>query len=150
MQYLLRLVLFLGIALNVACDRGPKSAAGFRLPDGEADKGQALFVEFECTACHTISGLELAAPTEKGPVTVKLGGAVSRVQTYGDLVTSVINPSHRLAPRYPVETVSTDGESLMRNYNDVLTVQQLVDLVAFLQSQYDVVAPPTRFNRYAY
>lgn len=29
----------------------------------------------------------------------------------------------------------------MKNYNDVLTVQELIDLVAFLQSEYKIKSP---------
>ncbi len=67
---------------------------------------------------------------------VRLGGEVSRIGTYGELVTSIINPSHRLAKGHATEDISDEGKSLMTNYNDVLTVQQLIDLTAFLQSRY--------------
>jgi hypothetical protein len=30
--------------------------------------------------------------------------------------------------------------------NDVMTVQQLIDLAAFLQTEYDVVPPPIRIQ----
>ena len=50
-----------------ACGSDPKSPWGFRLPDGNAVKGQALFVELQCNACHTIAGLELAAPAQREP-----------------------------------------------------------------------------------
>ena len=54
-------------------------------------------------------------------------------------MTSIVNPSHRLAGRYSDGPVSTpDGKSLMRNYNDVMTVNQLIDLVAFLQANYEL------------
>ena len=76
-----------------------------------------------------------------GPVSVTLGGEVTKVKTYGELVTSIINPSHKLAERYPEEEVSIEGESLMPVINDVLTVQQLIDLVSFLQAQYEVTPP---------
>ena len=66
-------------------------------------------------------------------MSIALGGEVTRIQTYGELVTSIINPSHRLAEGYPVDTVSVDGKSRMRNYNDVMTVTELTDLVMFLQ-----------------
>lgn len=134
------LVLCLGLG---ACDMGPKSAAGFRLPDGNPEKGEQLFVNLDCIACHTIHEKELPVPSEAGPVSLELGGVVHKVQTYGELVTSIINPSHKLTRKYPKETVSEDGQSLMRNYNDVMTIQQLIDLVAFLQGEYEVVPPPT-------
>ena len=31
-----------------------------------------------------------------------------------------------------------DGVSRMRNYNDVMTVDELINLVAFLQAQYEL------------
>lgn len=132
------------------CDTGPKSAAGFRLPDGDPDLGEATFVELECTSCHVISNHELPEPTHKGPVQVTLGGEVTRVKTYGELVTSIINPSHKLVRWYPEEEVSKDGKSLMPYFNDRMTVSQLIDLVAFLQSHYDVVIPRYEYPQYQY
>jgi len=82
-------------------------------------------------------------PLGTGEPLVTLGGQVTRVRTYGELVTSIINPSHRLAPGYPIEDISRVGESLMAlaYLNEVMTVQQLVDLVAFLQTRYEVIPP---------
>jgi sulfur-oxidizing protein SoxX len=127
--------------LLAACDTGPKSSIGFRLPDGDAAAGQELFVELECTACHTISGMEFPPPAEAGPVLITLGGPVARVQTYGQLVSSVINPSHRMSRRFSDQPITQDGESVMRVYNETMTVQQLIDIVAFLQVQYKVAIP---------
>ena len=124
-----------------ACDPSPQSALGFRLPEGDADAGRTAFVSLQCNACHEISGLDLPTAQEAGPVRVELGGDVTKVRTYGELVTSIINPSHRLAWGYPEEHISAQGESLMRVSNEVMTVQQLIDLVAFLQSHYQVVIP---------
>ena len=122
------------------CDRGPKSGHGFRLPDGDINRGQVVFVEFECNACHSVGTIEqLTAASSENSISVKLGGKVTSIQTYGQLVTSIVNPSHRLVGRYPKEQVSTaDGESLMQNYNDEMTVNQLIHLVAFLQSNYEL------------
>jgi sulfur-oxidizing protein SoxX len=133
-----------------ACDTGPKSARGFRLPDGDAEKGQEIFVKLECISCHRISELELPASDEPGPVTVILGGETQTIKTYGELVSSIINPSHRLIKGYPEEEVSQDGKSLMTVYNDRMTVQQLIDLVAFLQSKYEVVIPEYTYYGYRY
>ncbi len=139
-QAVLLQVLLLSALVLGACI-GPKSASGFRLPDGDPAKGQQEFVELGCHVCHLIDGVE-SPQMEVGPdVQVRLGGQVSRVKTYGDLVTSIINPSHRFAAGYPPERVRVDGESRMTVYNDHMTVQQLVDLVAFLSSKYEVKAP---------
>jgi sulfur-oxidizing protein SoxX len=148
---ILRLIsLMVCILFLHACGSNPKSASGFRLPDGDAAKGQVLFVELQCNACHTIAGLELAAPLQTGPVAVVLGGPVARVKTYGDLVSSVINPSHKLISNYSDEDITGDGESLMRIYNETMTVQQLIDLVAFLQPQYKVMLPQHSYYAFKY
>jgi hypothetical protein len=67
-------------------------------------------------------------------------------------VTAVINPSHRLAPGYPLEKVAIDAESLMANahLNEVMTVRQLTDLVTFLQSAYKMMPPQVSPYSYIY
>jgi hypothetical protein len=118
------------------CVPGPTSGKGFTLPEGNTDQGQAAFVSLKCHACHSVSGIELPELAAELDPRVELGGEVPRINTYGELVTSIINPSHKLARGYSAEEVAEDGQSKMKNYNDVLTVQQLTDLVAFLQSRY--------------
>jgi len=146
-----RLLLLVAAAITLtACDTGPKSAKGFRLPDGDAQAGRQLFVQLECNSCHTIIGLELPEPAEPGPVSVSLGGPVAKVKSYGQLVSSVINPSHKIVRRYPKDEVTRDGESLMPVYNETMTVQQLIDLVAFLQAQYRVPVPQYSYYTYQY
>lgn len=139
--------LLLGLAFS-GCAEKPESAAGFRLPDGDPVAGREVFLTMGCTGCHTIAGADLPAPAEAGPVSIELGGRVSKVKTYGDLVTSVINPSHRLPPGYPIMQVTREGESLMPVLNEAMTVAQLIDVVAFLQSHYKVVAPRFVTPRY--
>ena len=148
MNRLVFLVLLAALSA-VACDTGPRSARGFRLPDGDAVAGEQSFLALGCHGCHSIKDAELPAPLVAGPVQVELGGMVSRVKTYGELVTSVINPSHRIAPGGG-DRATGEGESVMRVYNEVMTVQQLVDLVAYLQSHYDVVPPEYTYYRYGY
>ncbi len=138
------------LAAGAGCDSGPRSARGFRLPDGDVEKGKATFATLQCNRCHTVAGVELAAPESKGEVDVTLGGEVRRVRTYGELVTSVINPSHTLAKGYPRDKVSKAGESLMTNFNDTMTVSQLVDVVAFLQSAYKIKVDDSLYYPYAY
>lgn len=125
----------------VGCDTGPKSPRGFSLPDGDVTAGQTVFVELDCVGCHTVKGTELGAPAGGRAIEVELGGKVHRVRTYGELVTAIIHPSHDLAKGYDPAEVSRDGESLMSSKNDVMTVQQLIDLVAFLQSTYEEYLP---------
>jgi len=118
-------------------------ASRLYLPQGDADRGRQAVEDLKCQACHDVNGFD---PPEHGAATlrVRLGGQTNRIKTYGDLVTSIVNPSHRIVRDYPRAAVTTDGASSMSlaHLNAVMTVQQLVDLVAFLQADYEVVPPP--------
>jgi len=63
-------------------------------------------------------------------------------------VTSIINPSHKLARGYPIEQVTNNGQSKMPNYNGYMTVQELIDIVSFLQPHYDVYVPQYEYRIY--
>ena len=81
-------------------------------------------------------------------VLVELGGKVTRVKTYGELITAIINPSHELAKGYAEDVVAEEGESRMYVYNEFMTVQELIDVVMFLQPYYDVVVPQYTYRIY--
>jgi L-cysteine S-thiosulfotransferase len=126
----------------LACQADPRSSAGFRLPPGDVERGRVAFVELKCHACHEVSGLDdLPAPVVDPKVPVVLGGEIPHVRTDGDLITSIINPSHKIAPGYPLDEVRRGEESRMIDYSDAMTVRQMIDLVAFLQSRYTVIRP---------
>lgn len=137
-----------GIALSAACNNEKAmSERGFRLPDGDPVAGREAFLYMHCNQCHTIEGVELPTIPGYEPY-VELGGAVTKVKTYGELVTSIINPSHKLAARYPRDEVAEDGESKMYVYNSYMTVQELTDIVMYLQPHYDVVVPEYNYRIY--
>ena len=142
MRFITRWSVVLLMLLTAACS-GPKSGAGLRLPDGDVQRGKAAFLELKCNTCHTVAGTEMPTPSKEYAYVrvVVLGGEVRQVKTYGALVTSIINPSHSLAPGYPKELITKDHQSAMANFNDTMTVRQLIDLVAFLQSRYEFVPP---------
>lgn len=130
--------LAIALAALPACAPAPTSGKGFTLPEGNVEAGQTVFVDLKCHACHTVKDLELPEIDSEFNPKVDLGGKVVRISTYGELVTSIINPSHKLSRRYSEEAVAENGESKMKNYNDAMTVKQLTDLVAFLQSRYEL------------
>lgn len=142
-KYVIPLGFVLIMLLGIHCKQEGK---GFSLPPGDESQGKVAIQKFHCTDCHDIKGLEWTG----GDATVKipLGGAVSKAKTYGELVTSVINPSHKIASNYEQPVRNPDGSSLMRSYNDVMTVQELVDIVAFLQSVYEIERPTNEFYPY--
>ena len=83
--------------LVFACTEGPSSPRGFSLPEGNVDRGEVLFKHFQCLSCHTLDGVEQPYIEQKLEKPIVLGGKVGRVKTYAELVTAIINPSHRIA-----------------------------------------------------
>lgn len=132
------LLMAVGALSLTACDTGPDSPRGFSLPEGNAEQGQLVLVKHQCLACHSVEGLSDENIKPELQLRVQLGGQATKVTTYADLVTSIINPSHKIAKGYMVDSVSEAGVSKMRNYNDVMTVAELVDLVTYLQPLYKV------------
>jgi sulfur-oxidizing protein SoxX len=130
------------------CDRDAMSEKGFSLPEGDPLAGREAFVYMHCNQCHSVVGEELPVIAEADPPFVELGGPVTRVKTYGELVTAIINPSHKLADGYPEDVVSNDGVSKMYVYNGYMTVQELIDIVMFLQPHYDIVVPEFHYRVY--
>ena len=144
---ILTLLLTLVVALGGCDEDRTMSERGFRLPDGNAMAGRETFLYMHCNQCHTIKGEQLPTISGFEPF-VELGGAVTRVKTYGELVTAIINPSHKLAEGYPEELVSDNGTSKMYIYNGFMTVQELTDIVMFLQPHYAVVPPEFHYRIY--
>lgn len=120
-----------------SCER-PQSA-GFTLPEGDAERGKETFMDLGCTFCHTVDGVEgLRADMPEPARTIVLGGEKSRVYTYGELVTSIINPSHKISQPELGDVVDVGGTSQMVVYNDIMTVTEMTDLVTFLEANYSL------------
>lgn len=133
------------VLLTSGCS--PNSSRGFSLPQGNPQLGAENFEKYRCTDCHTVAGITVNEDHTYLLVRpVPLGGSSGRITTYGELVTSIINPSHKITRRQPISMTTENGESRMRNINDILTVTELVDLVAFLQPKYKV--EPYRTSEY--
>jgi hypothetical protein len=134
--------------LLVACDQGGINVRGFVLPEGDPVRGEATFVEMGCTRCHTVANTELSQP-ENPPYSVALGGKVIQVKHYGDLLTSIVYPDHRVWPRYAQESADKEEvSSPMPDFTATLTVEQLIDLVAFLHGKYEKL--PNYGGKYYY
>jgi hypothetical protein len=143
-ERLFQLTLCCAVALLTAACGKPE----FALPPGDVEAGKTAFAELRCNSCHSVEGHIEHTPTAEGAIHVELGGTVSRVKTYDDLVTSIINPSHKLSRGLNTMTATEQGTSRMPIYNEVMTVQQLVDITAFLETTYEVWVPP--YNVYQY
>lgn len=136
-------ILFCGSLLISSCN---DQARGFALPTGDIEVGKATYKRLACNTCHRISGIEWKGGSDS--LNIHLGGEVSARKSYGYLVTSIINPSHRIAEGYKQVATTQEGLSKMKNYNEVMTVQELIDLVTFLQSEYKIDIPSTNYYPY--
>ncbi len=131
---------FVLLMFLTACgSKEKKMAKGFVLPKGDIAKGMVAFTELKCHSCHTVSGEVFPKLVEKSDVQLQLGGEVRKLKSYGELVTSIINPQHIVSKEY-LNTFAKDQRegilSPMSSMNDQMTVEQMVNLVEFLNSRY--------------
>ena len=139
-------VLLLGLV--AACERSPQSSRGFVFPEGDAARGKTAFVELKCYTCHHVDGEEgLPAAIVEPAMVIRLGGVVSKTRTYGDLVTSIIHPTYSISDQVNGPRRWEVKQSPMPSVNDTMTVQQLLDIVTFLQPHYHSLEP-LYYNQY--
>lgn len=136
-----------------ACTQPGDTLVELRLPEGDAMAGKQAFVDLGCTACHTVTGIEGLPAPEVPETSFELGPTLAALSR-GGIATSVITPAHVNAEATELWTdwepgqrvwlgpgqVAAEGEqqrpkrSRMSSYGDVMTINQLSDLVAFLDS----------------
>lgn len=144
-NYLLIFLLLSGGLFLFSCN---EQARGFAFPEGDIEAGKTTFKRLGCNGCHSVANIDWQGGGDS--LNIRLGGKVIVQKSYGELVTSVINPSHKISGRYKYETATEEGLSKMRNYNEVMTVQELIDIVTFLQSEYEIKSPRTNYTPYKY
>ena len=139
------------VILCTGCVMSEKSPIGFRLPEGSIWKGKTAFVELGCIQCHSVVDEDMMPEVEgTREIHVVLGGEITRVKTYGQLVTSIINPSHVISPQYRDKYMDAEGNSMMTDFSKQMTVEQMIDIAEFLQARYEVVIPDYAYNEYGY
>ena len=120
---------------------------GFVLPDGDIDAGQEVFSSIGCQTCHSVADLVLAPPKVPAVLNIELGGEVLRVKSYGELLTSIVNPDHTILAKNRLK-LPPDAKDLphspMPDFNDGMTVAELIDLTSFLHSRYEKLDPHYR------
>ena len=137
-EAMLLMVLTLGAA---GCGDPRRSMSEFAPAPGDAAHGRKVFVDMRCEACHRVAGEDLPAPVAEPPVPVMLGGRITHALPDGALADAIANPSHHI--RWSGPEVRSGSLSRMPDYADVMTVRDLTDLVAYLQTRYEVIPPPT-------
>jgi mono/diheme cytochrome c family protein len=102
------------------------------VPVGDPKEGREVFAKLECFTCHVVNGERFAAvPKEADAVGPELTGMGSH-HPAAYFAEAIVNPNAVIVtgPGY----TGSDGLSRMPDYGDVLTVRQLIDLVAYLRS----------------
>jgi mono/diheme cytochrome c family protein len=145
--FLLSLLVVMSLTL-FSCGKGIDSPRGFSLPTGNIKAGKIAFLKYQCLACHTLDGVKDDSIANQQTLSVSLGGNKTKIVTYAELVTSIINPSHKFSNLLSPQFRRPQGESKMKVFNDVMTVTELIDLVSFLQPNYSL--KPYQQNRYQY
>jgi len=116
---------------------------GFPRDEANIAAGRQAFIDHRCQQCHSVAGERLPVLAGASRPMLELGGETSIVRNYADLMTSVINPKHAISERYreqlllnaelPLDSPMPTPEL------DKMSVRQLIDLVAFLDSKYQLI-----------
>lgn len=130
------------IFVLASCEKGIDSPKGFSLPEGDPEAGKLVFVKHQCLSCHSIADLEDDSVEHEHEPPIALSSNSAIVKTYAELVTSIINPSHRKSRGAQWVTIDENRHSVMPVYNDVLTVSELIDVVSYIQPYYKVTPWP--------
>lgn len=140
----------LGLVALSACRTYPDNVGDFRFPilQGNIQNGQEAFARLGCIQCHVVDGVDLPAFAGTRPLTVTLGGDLVFAKTYGDLVTSIINPDHVISEQYLDQLPRTDRRNVTSSpmyVNPEMKVSELIDIVAFLNSRYRLLPGYTEY-----
>ncbi len=124
-----------GSALSgaAAAQEAQMENGGFVLPKGDPEAGRKDFTRLGCVACHRVAGdPELPASTSATPgPTLNFGPAVPA----GTIAQSIVAPSHTIAPDFGQGTPEDPQTSPMHNFSDEMTLRELMDITAYLQSR---------------
>lgn len=104
----------------------------FGMPPGRPSEGRQVFRTLECFACHAVGGEDFprASRTRESAAPDLTGMGAHHPPEY--FAESILNPNRVivLGPGY----TGPDGLSTMPSYAESMTLQQLVDIVAYLRS----------------
>jgi len=126
-HWLLALLVIIALAL-VACEPDPPEIAFTDLPAGDAGSGSKLFEQSindvaSCSSCHSLGSVNLAGPGLEGYGAIageRVSGESAEEYSYW----SIVAPSRHM--------VSGFSNVMPSNYDEVLTEQDIADLIAFM------------------
>jgi len=98
----------------------------FTMSKGDPAKGRTVFEKFECHYCHQVRGETFPEPVESAPELSQMGGS-HPVEFFAE---SIMNPNAVVPKIYR----DADCKSTVTTTTEKMTVQELVDLVAYVAS----------------
>jgi Cu/Ag efflux protein CusF len=107
----------------------------FTMPKGNPAKGKETFEKFECYYCHEVRGERFPSPTENAPELSQMG-PMHPVEFFAE---SIMNPNAVVPKTYR----NSEGKSPMTNFAEKMTVQELIDVSAYVASLKTTGAPKT-------
>ncbi len=109
------------------------------------ERGKITFADLQCVQCHRVAKAELPEPDGKRRLDLMIGQEPRFVKSYEDIITAITNPQHVVTEQYRsiLTTPEQQGDiqSFMPNLKEGMTVQQLIDLVTFLDEHYSESNP---------
>lgn len=138
-------LLVLGLALPALVAGCASSMLfGFPVDQGDIAAGRQAFIDHRCHQCHSIADERLPPLAGADRPILELGGPTTTVRSYADLTTSIINPDHAISERYVDQELTRNAQLPLESPMpmpsiDTVTVRQLIDIVAFLDSRYQLV-----------
>jgi hypothetical protein len=122
---------------SLAAAQTPQVPSGWRftMPAGNATAGKQTFEKMQCYSCHTVRGQRFGDPSQNpGGIGPDLTAAHGRLPAEY-LAESIVSSSRVLAHgQFRAAYRAVDGTSRMGDYSEIMTVRELMDLVAFLRS----------------
>jgi cytochrome c2 len=127
----------LALFLNAGCEREAAAPASEYQPRwhflaaGDPAAGERAFADLKCDTCHTVSGREVGATKNSGP---ELGSLVAGLSP-DEIAASIIAPAHSVSSKGGLWR--EEKPSKMGDYSKVMTIRQLMDIVAYLRAPRD-------------
>jgi cytochrome c oxidase subunit 2 len=98
------------------------------IPDDPIERGRRWVEQYGCTSCHSLDGSTLVGPTWLGVFgseeTLSDGSSITVDDAY--ITESILNPSAKIVQGYP--------DVMPKNFQQQLTEQQILDIIAFMES----------------
>lgn len=109
-----------------------EASSKLSIPEGDTEMGSETYIELKCYQCHKIEGESFPiSKEEEGGIGPDLTG-IGSIQPPSYLAESILDPNAVIIQGEGY--VGVDGQSLMPEYHDTMTLRQLLDLTAYLSS----------------